>query len=221
MIAALLVLTLAVFWYVGRKTRVERQEKQEGYFRSLVEKEKNLRANVEENLAKKGTLASYNPTDIFSDTNANIKPLPAANAVAIRDYYEKMAAILKPLGIKRENEVRILLSALDTGNRELLKNIMAARTTYADLAVKLASVPPPTDILALQSALVSTLNRITKLVGNMELAFEEPILALGSGRQFLSEISQTADLVAKINDYLLTNKIITENEAIVIYISEE
>lgn len=217
----LLVITIGVLWYVGKKNRTERERKQDQIMAELLEKNKNLREIVEGNLKEKGSLQSFNSASLFEGEEIKINTLETVTISDLKNYAENLAEIFKPLTKSRKNEVRIMLDALDNNNRTLTKEIVSARLTFEQIITTLSQTSTPGEMATLQKNIVLTLKKMSALTAQMEKVVDEPVLALESGQTYLTEIEKLTSFIKTLNDYLLkTGAIGPENKIIVVFEKE-
>lgn len=217
----LLVITIGVLWYVGKKNRTERERKQDQIMAELLEKNKNLREIVEGNLKEKGSLQSFNSASLFEGEEIKINTLETVTISDLKNYAENLAEIFKPLTKSRKNEVRIMLDALDNNNRTLTKEIVSARLTFEQIITALSQTSTPGEMATIQKNIVLTLKKMSALTAQMEKVVDEPVLALESGQTYLTEIEKLTSFIKTLNDYLLkTGAIGPENKIIVVFEKE-
>lgn len=220
MAVILLVITIGVLWYVGKKNRTERDEKQAKIAAELIEKNKNLRTIVEGNLEEKGKLQSFNPTSLFEE-ETKIYTLNTVTADDLKNYAESMVETFKPIAGSRKNEVRIMLDALDNSDRTLIKEIVLARLGFDRMADDLTKIPAPVEISNIHRDLIISLKNLSTLAGQMEKVIDEPVLALQSGQNYLIETSELIGLTNSLNDYLQKTGVVgLENKINVIFEKE-
>lgn len=220
MAVILLVITIGVLWYVGKKNRTERDEKQAKIAAELIEKNKNLRTIVEGNLEEKGELQSFNPTSLFEE-ETKINTLNTVTANDLKNYAENMVETFKPIAGSRKNEVRIMLDTLDSGNRTMIKDIVSARLTFDEIAASLTKISAPAEVSTIHRDLITSLKKLSTLAAQMEKIIDEPILALQSGQPYLAETEKLINLINSLNTYLQKTGVVGAENKIVITFERE
>lgn len=215
-IVILLFITLGVLWYVGSKNRTERERQEAEILTEILKKDQSLRNIVEDNLEKKGGLQRFDPTSLFEEENLKLDVLANVTAADLQTYAERLTSALGPISGNRKHEVRIMLEAMDSGDRTMIKDIVSARLTFDSIASKLAKIPAPAETATFQKSLITSLQKLSALAAQMEKALDEPILALQSGNVYLAETANLINLADKLNNYLQQTGVVGPEYKIVI-----
>ena len=206
---------MGVLWYVGFKNRAQREKYEAEILAEIIEKNRNLRNIVEDNLEKKGALQNFNVTSLFEE-EIELDVLATVTEDDLQTYVQNLIDILKPLSGNRKHEVRIMLEAMDNNDPILIKDIVSARLTFDSIINRLIKLPAPAETAVFQKDLVVSLQKLSFLAGQMEKALDEPVLALQSGQTYLNETGTIINLTTKLNDFLQKTGVIGPEYKIVI-----
>lgn len=215
-IVILLIITLGVLWYVGSKNRAERERREAEAIAEIINKNESLRNIVEDNLEKKGGLQSFDPASLFENNDIQLDAMANVTAADLQTYAERLVGALKPISGNRKHEVRIMLEAMDSGDRTMIQDVVSARLTFDSIADNLAKIPTPAETATFQKDLIISLQKLSALAAQMEKALDEPILALQSGNVYLAETANLINLADKLNNYLQQTGVVGPEYKIVI-----
>lgn len=219
-----LVIIVGALWYHGRQVEDDLLNARHAQFKD----EQAARAYYSEVIARTNTVRtsavqSLNEEDFLdtlatSDTNLslytanNLKLASNESETALRAYGAGLAQTLSAYSAPRENDLKVMLAALDSQKKSDLAPLKEAQTLHLKAVDELLALTVPKSAAALHLRLVNNLAGQAMLLANMLQVFEEPLLALESAQV---EYQQTADfyeLASEINVYF-RGRNITFNEA--------
>lgn len=218
-----LIVVVGALWYHGRQVETDLLNARHAQFKD----EQAARAYYNEvitrtNTVRTSVVSSYNEGDNLdtfatSDTNlslytkSSLKISQDESEAALRAYGASIAEILSSYSAPRENDLKVMLAALDSQKKSDLAPLKEAQTLHLKAVDQLLALSVPKSAGVIHLQLINNLAGQAMLLANMLQVFEEPLLALESAQ---AEYQQTADfyeLVGEINLYFRGRNITFSN----------
>lgn len=168
------------------------------------------------------TVAELDP-EILTDqyTVRDLKTIPNTK-VNIESYGLNLAKTLQLFANKRPNEAVLMLAIMDSENLNDLAKLEQSARMHEQTAVRLAKLSVPAGAVASHLALLNTMTVLGKLISNMALVLDQPVLALESATEYQKKSIQFFTAINKLNTYFLDNKVLFDDtEGVKIYVNLE
>ena len=134
---------------------------------------------------------------------SDLKTVTIAATSSLRNYGLQVTQILKPLGVDRENEAKVMLSALDNKDSSKINKVADSQAMYQNIATNLAKLPAPKGVASIQLKIVNDAAMMALLLSNMSQVLNQPVLALQSSQQYMRIQPVFYTDLAALNKYLL------------------
>lgn len=203
LVIVLVVITIVVLWYVGNKSKNDRESQLKQYTQEILSKQKNLEATA----LKDPQNSNFAPATIEKLPPLKVSTSSASSTEELQNYEFHVAQALKPLGLERANEVQAVISAIDKNDASLLRPVVESRIYHQTAVHDLSQVVVPQILVDQHKKILSQLNFIVSLLSNMEKAVEQPSPALNNSRSFISNYQIFLSLIDRLNNFYLTNNI--------------
>jgi hypothetical protein len=144
-------------------------------------------------------------------TNASIAVLDndkSQDKEAIKNYGLEIKTALAPFeNPNRQNEVELMLAALEKGNEVKAHTELAAlggiKNGYDTVLKNLSKIQVPASAEQMQIDLMNTTANLSQLTANMTNVLTDPIRAVQSGEDYKKEEQKLVDIFQSINKYFL------------------
>lgn len=201
----LIVAVVLLLWFIGwRSKSPEVSPGQIIANNELSETDKilNLKSLVEERLATGGadSLKQFDAKSLPKDQT--LKASSAAETrELVRSYAAETAAALADYNQKENNEVRIMLDALDSRDENQIKILLAAKDRYQVMMSNLIAITIPNNALTVHNNLINSLRKMIFLLEPMSEALTDPVLALQASEEYLKANVQFITALGELNQY--------------------
>jgi len=215
----LVLLTLAVLWYVGYQDKKDKEAKRAKYLAEIIEKEKGLEKLVAQEMT---SLKEDNITLVPNPAPIKVSSSTAPLANQIRGYALLMKQAFIPLEEERGNEVEAVISATEQANSTPLavvtKSRIAHQMTYEN--IKQISVPNQKELQVRHRQVIYELTGIITLLEVMERALQEPTKALNYSKSYMTNYKNFSLAIDNLNSFYIEQKIgIDKKDLISLFIS--
>ncbi len=177
-----MVIAVSVLWYAGYQDRKDKEAKLAQYTKEFLDKQKNIEAVAVKEL--QGDATGRTPID--SIPPLTISTSTASSTEQLRIYNLAVIEALKPLSVKRANEPQAVLEAIDKNDPSLLRPVVESRIYHQTVAQNLAQIVVPKEILTEHKKIISDLNFLVSILRSMEVATEQPQLALTNSKALIT-----------------------------------
>lgn len=215
-----MVITLAFLWYVGNQNKQEREAKLKQYQQEIITKERNLESVIKNSAEsnKANPQAKLEPAP--NTTKTDIIVAQATGTEAVKQYGRDLIKSLNGFSIKRDNEIKAMISAMEQNQSLELKAVVSSRLVYEEAANLVKQVAVPAELADQHRQLLGNLNNSVKFLRQMELVLDQPKIALQASSLFLKESVMFYQNIDKINNYFNSLKIdFAPNEKLPLYIN--
>ena len=212
----LVLIGLIYLWQIGQSDKTEQASKQKQTQTQLLKQDQKIRSFVGDILAGTSTLAEFNSNSLPRRLTIKDLKITRDNATTtIYQYGLSIAEILKPLGQLEENDVQIMVRALDNQDQLEAQKIADHQALYQNTVDKLLLVKVPKDLLTSQLKLINNLKIMASLSDNMSQILSTPLIALQSAEQFQKSLALFYSSINEINGYFTKSGVkFTEAEKI-------
>lgn len=200
LVIVLVVITISVLWYAGYKERKKDETRLAQYTQEILSQQKNIEAVAVNGLKNDEPVI----TPIEKTPSLIISTSTASSTAQLRNYRLAVTEALKPLNIKRGSEPQAVFDAIDKNDKNLLNTVTISKLYHRAAAKNLSGVIIPKEMVAQHKKLISDLNFLVSILTNMEMALEQPEVALNNTKSFISNYSTLIKSLEDINSYLAT-----------------
>lgn len=211
----LVVITIALLWFIGWRNNKEKAEKLERYYQEIIEKERSLEKIINQTQTI-GQLSSMDDLATKIDwRNIEIKINSATGPEALKQYGLDISKALNVFKERRASEVEAVSQALNKNDSSELEKLLTSKLTHQEAVDKLKLVSTPKEMADLHKQLISNLENSILMLTQMERALTNPEIALEASRLFIQESLLFHQTLGKISNYLSSHKIeFTDGEKI-------
>lgn len=218
-----LVAVVGALWYHGRQVEANLLNARHAQFKD----EQTARAYYNEVIARTTTVrtsvvSSFNQDDNLdtlatSDTNLslytsnNLKVSANESEESLRAYGAGLAEILAAYSAPRENDLKVMLAALDSQKKSDLAPLKEAQILHLKAVDQLLALSVPKSAAVVHLRLINNLAGQAMLLANMLQVFEEPLLALESAQAEYQQLADFYELAGEINTYFSGRNITFSN----------
>lgn len=188
-IAGLIILViLALLWLIGGLTKDRREQSRHDYYLTLVKENRSLQALVEKNLVAKGI--NLDPISNIDEPNSQYGPaditiLEEVDESSLKNYGLKISEILSPYGEPRNNEVLLVLDAIQAANPTAIKALTNTQTLHDQAISSLLSITVPQNAQVIHLILLNSIQRLSDDLAVMSQALEDPQAALQASEEYI------------------------------------
>lgn len=158
----------------------------------------------QENLAK-NILQNTN----FVDEPANYlqKDIRISSTVTVYDYGNAVGSLFKNNLVTARNEMVIFKDALDTSDKNKLKELEPILAGYKTIRAGLIAMPVPTQSVTAHLNLLNALNRMIFIVELVSKAFSDPVLGVQGTAMYQETFTMLQQGFASVREMLSQNKV--------------
>ncbi|MBP9855984.1 MAG: hypothetical protein KBC48_01595 [Candidatus Pacebacteria bacterium] len=223
LLVAVIIVTIGLLWYHGRgveqdlinerHAQFKDGQAAQAYYQEIITRTTTVRESAVNSLETDNleTLVT-SETDLNSYNSKSFKLGTAEDATTLKAYGEKIGAILKPYGEPRENELKVLLEALNSQQANDLLALREIRQMHEQAVTQLLALVVPKSAATLHLKLINNLSAQAHLLTNMEQVFTQPLLALESAQALYQHSADFYLLAGEINIYFQGRNIIFNNQ---------
>lgn len=163
----------------------------------------------------KAKLPSEQPRTITTQYQlTNLKITADVSTSSLRRYGLALVSALKPYGTDRQNEIALMLSALNQKDQTKVSQLIATVTTNKQVVASLLNVLVPRNLMNFHLALINHLSEGIALLTDMSLILDNPYLALSSADLYRVQKLSFYNDIGKINGFFKESGIVfTEAES--------
>ncbi|MDO8183601.1 MAG: hypothetical protein Q7T49_01265 [bacterium] len=214
-----IILIIAVLWWLGDidngpTANLGEQIKTEET--PLTEQLQNIQNLVTTKLAKDGSLAQFTTSNLPADyKNSQLKTVTLESREVIRAYAAAISESLSIYDNSRDNDVKLVLKAIDTNNSAALGALSISKLQYDKTIKDLATLKVPKSAAEIHLAIINSLQKMSSLLAPMQQALDEPTLALQASQEYLKANLQFAVYLQILNQYFQKqNLVFSEQEQV-------
>jgi hypothetical protein len=123
---------------------------------------------------------------------------------ALHEYGNHVAEIILKNSINNENEAVILKRALDTNDKDVLKDLIPIRNVYEKMIAESLLVPTPASLAMSHAELLSAYESIRTDIAAMERVFDDPLLTMSRIKRYEDDASGLFLVFKKIGTTLIS-----------------
>jgi len=211
-IAIIVVFGLGVLWLIGSIASNLEKEQTATQLRQIQSTQENLERLVAENIndetsledLKNENLVIYEKSDIFIKKESDKTALVNYG----QEIYQILSLYLKP----RENEVKIMIRALENQNPSEIGLITASRKTAEQALVSLIYLDTPEVLADIHLQLINNFNQLIFFLTNMENVLIKPKIALESAALYNPALIELWNTIIDLDNYLSDYDVVLKNK---------
>ena len=168
------------------------------------------------------TVVELDPKTLTDQYSAKDLKVVANTGANIQSYGLDLVKTLQLFANKRPNEAVLMLTIIDSENLNDLAKLEQSANMHEQTASRLAKLSVPNGAVADHLELLNTMTVLGKLISNMALVLDQPVLALESATEYQKQSIQFFNSINKLNTYFLDNKVLFDDaEGVKIYVNLE
>ncbi len=223
LLVAVIIVVVGLLWWHGREVEqdlINERHAQfkdgqaaQAYYQEIITRTTTVRAGVVNSLESDNleTLVTSD-TDLDSYSTKSFKLGATEDKATLKAYGERIAVILSPYGEARENELKVLLTALNTQKISDLAPLSETQDMHEQAVQQLLALVVPKSAATLHLKLLNNLSAQAALLANMEQVFTQPLLALESAQALYQHSADFYLLAGEINTYFRSRQVIFDNQ---------
>lgn len=158
----------------------------------------------QENLAK-NILQNTNFVD--EPTNYIQKDIRISSTITIRDYGNAVGSLFKDNLVSARNEMAIFKDALDTNDKNKLKELDPILAGYKTIRAGLIAMPVPPQSVTAHLGMLNAMNRMIFIIELVQKTFSDPVLGVQGTAMYQETFIMLQQAFTGMRDMLRQNKV--------------